>query len=209
MITREVSMRKRAIAYGEQRQFRLLEAFAIRRRLKAARHLLNLLLESQPDAKLSVLEVGCGFWGSNLSLLQKENASIEFTGVDLSVSRDVKNVKLIQADISTWKPAREFDAVVSLAVIEHLIDPLNHFRLLAASVKQGGLIGLTTPSPQSHFILQMLAKLRIFDSDEIQDHKIYLTETAIRLCAAGADLSIEEYKPFSFGLNQWVLMRKN
>lgn len=201
--------RNRGVSYGEKRRFQGLEAFAIRRRLRAARHVLDVLVANDPNGKFEVLELGCGFWGRNLSLLSKEYMNINFKGVDLSVSKNVSGVSLIEADISTWKPSQNYDAVLSLAVIEHLVDSLGHFELMAKCLRKGGFIGLTTPGPQAHFVLDALARLGIFDRSEIEDHKLYLTETGIHQLAVDSGFSVLEFKRFSLGMNQWVLMQKN
>jgi hypothetical protein len=57
-------------------------------------------------------------------------------------------------------------------------------------------------------VLSTLAKLGIFDGDEIRDHKSYYTEQGLRSLAAGANLKVEDYSQMSFGMNQWMLLRK-
>ena len=200
------TMQNRDISYGEQRKFGGLEAIAIRRRLKQAIHLLEGVAIQTPSA--NVLELGCGFWGSNLVTMKAIYPAMSFTGVDLSVSKDVTSVQMIQGNVTSWVPNRQFDVVLSLAVVEHLPDPQNHFRLLADCVKDTGRIGLTTPTPQSHFMLKILSRLGIFDRSEIDDHKSYLTESGIQTLATISKLTVEEFYTFSFGLNQWALLRK-
>ncbi len=209
MRVKESTVRDRDVSYGEHLRFRGLEAFAIRRRLKAARRLLDMLVKKDPNGKFDVLELGCGFWGQNLTILSEEYVNFSFTGVDLSVSKDVAGVQLVQADVSNWKSSRKYDVVLSLAVVEHLSEPQKHFNLMAECVEKRALVGLTTPSPQSHFTLHLLARLGIFDSSEIEDHRLYLTETGIRNMAGSSNLSVEEFRTFSFGMNQWSLMCKD
>lgn len=200
---------KREISYGENRRFTGLEAYAIRRRLKTARRVLDVLRADNPRGKNEVLELGCGFWGNNLSVLSEDYRNINFTGVDVSVAKDVSKIQLIQADISTWNPSRKYDAVLSLAVVEHVLDPQRHFNLMADCLRKGGLVGLTTPGAQAHFVLETLAKFGIFDRSEINDHKLYLTETGIKYLATDSGFTVEEFRIFSLGMNQWVLLRKN
>jgi trans-aconitate methyltransferase len=200
------TLQNRNISYGEKRKFGGLEAIAIRRRLKQALDLLRDISIQAPTAY--VLELGCGFWGSNLIAMEAVFPAMSFTGVDLSVSKDVSHIELIEANVSSWTPNRQFDVVLSLAVVEHLPDPQHHFGLLADCVKDAGRIGLTTPTPQSHFVLKVLSRLGIFDRSEIDDHKSYLTESGIRTLADISRLTFEELYTFSFGLNQWALMRK-
>ncbi len=200
---------KRNVSYGEKRTFRGLENFAIRRRLNKAQRLLKVMLNENPEKELQVLELGCGFWGRNLQMLSEDFPTAHFSGVDLTVTKEkIGPANLIQADLTRWKPGQSYDGVLSLAVLEHLLDPLQHFKLIANCLKKGGLVGLTTPTPPAHFVLEKLAALRIFDGAEIKDHQIYFTENGLANLAGEAGLIVEEYSQVSLGLNQWMLLRK-
>jgi trans-aconitate methyltransferase len=202
------TLETRGEAYGQQRRFAGLEAFAIGLRLKKARLLVEqLIAENMGD--LSLLELGCGYWGNNLVQLSKEFPQVQFSGVDVAVSAEpVQNIHLSAANLESWRPSEAYDAVLSLAVLEHLVDPRVHFALIAACLKPKGLCALTTPTPPSHMVLSTLADLGIFDADEIRDHKSYYTEQGLRSLAAGAKLKVENYSQMSFGMNQWILLRK-
>lgn len=199
---------KRSFSYGQQRAFRGLEEAAIQRRLVKARRLLDLVVSKRPGKQLDVLELGCGFWGRNLAGLQPDYLNVKFTGVDLSVSKNVAGIHLIQADLSVWQPEQTYDVVLSLAVVEHLLAPAAHFALIAKSLKKDGQAGLTTPTPQADLVLRMLGKLGIFDREEIEDHKLYLTQNGLESLAGQAGLAVEENYTFSLGMNQWMLTRK-
>lgn len=140
--------------------------------------------------------------------LQPDYLNVKLTGVDLSVSKETDGIKLIEADITDWKPEQIYDMVLSLAVAEHLLDPASHFALIAKCLKEGGLAGLTTPTPQADFVLRTLGKLGIFDRQEIEDHKLYLTQNGLQTLAKQAGLAVEECYTFSLGMNQWMLLRK-
>lgn len=209
MMAKDLAPEQRKISYGEARTFRGLEDLAIRRRLIKARKLLEILLHENPKTELQVLELGCGFWGRNLQMLSEDFAGVHFTGVDLTVAKEkTGSIDLVQADLTKWKPDRAYEGVLSLAVLEHLLDPQRHFELIAASLKTGGLAGLTTPTPPAHFVLEGLGRLGIFDRAEIKDHKMYFTEDGLRNLAKGAGLVVEEYREMSLGMNQWMLLRK-
>jgi trans-aconitate methyltransferase len=202
------TLETRGKAYGQQRHFTGLEAFAIGLRLKKARQLLERVIADRGPLA-SLLELGCGYWGSNLTHLAKEFPQVQFSGVDLAVSSEPsQNIQLSAANLEAWQPAQMYDAVLSLAVLEHLLDPKAHFALISACLKPGGLCALTTPTPPSHFVLSGLAKLGIFDAEEIRDHKSYYTERGLRSLAANADLVVEDYTQMSFGMNQSILLRK-
>jgi hypothetical protein len=195
-------------SYGQERNFRGLEAFAIRQRVGKSRWLLDQLFADNPGRDLSVIELGCGYRATNLQALSTEFENVAFTGVDLSVNTNSASVELIQANLAEWKPNKRYDGVLSLAVAEHLLDPRRHFHLIADCLEKGGLAGLTTPTPQAHLLLAALSRLGVFDRDEIHDHKLYLTQTGIEGMASEAGLRVEGYSQFSLGMNQWTLLRK-
>ena len=209
MSTESFSTDKRKSSYGEHRSFRGVENYAIERRMGKARLFLKKLRAEYPERQLQILELGCGFWGRNLQLLKKSFPSVQFTGVDLKVTPErMPLIELIQADITQWKPTEQYDGILSLAVVEHLLDPRQHFNLIADSLRSKGLACLTTPTPPAHFVLRVLAGLRVFDPAEISDHEIYFTETGLRNLAKGSNLVVEEYNQMTFGLNQSMLLRK-
>lgn len=203
-----VSQKQRGKSYGEQRTFRGLEDFAIRQRVSRTSVFLEQLRREHLGETLKVIELGCGFRGSNLMKLNARFSEVRFTGVDVSVDKENATVQLIQADLAAWKPTERYDGVLSLAVAEHLLDPAHHFALIAECLERGGLAGMTTPTPQAHVLLKALGRLRIFDREEIEDHKLYLTLTGLGAMAAQAGLKVEQYEQFSFGMNQWMLLRR-
>lgn len=209
-MTNKVLSDKRVHSYGEKRNFRGLEASAIKRRLNKASHLIKALILENPGKELHVLELGCGFWGRNLNTLSREFPKVHFTGVDLTVTDDRQEtlVNLMSADVSNWNSDRIYDGVLSLAVLEHLSDSIGHFALIKNCLKPRALAGLTTPTPSSHLVLETLAALGVFDREEINDHRAYFTETGLKTLAQESNLAVEEYAKMSLGMNQWILLRK-
>ena len=97
----------------------------------------------------SVLDVGCG---SAPAYRHWSGLGLQYTGVDWSRGQVVANQRrwpeaewhagsLYDVDLGS----RQFDAVVSLYVIEHLVWPHRAIAGLQRLVKPGGLLGLLTP----------------------------------------------------------------
>lgn len=137
----DLSVAKRKPSYGEQRSFRGLEDFAIRRRLKMARKFVDLLRHENPEKELQILELGCGFWERNPQMLSEDFAAVMFTGVDLKVTEEIRKgtIRLIAADITQWNIDQSYDGILSLAVLEHLLASAQHFALIASGLKKGWL----------------------------------------------------------------------
>jgi cyclopropane-fatty-acyl-phospholipid synthase len=103
-----------------------------------------------------VLDIGCG-WGGNLEYLSRERMVECAHGITLSpaqyreaVSRKLPGVSLWCVDYETFFPDRQYDALISIEMIDHLVSPQqqrqghaiaiyrNYFDRLAGWVKPGG-----------------------------------------------------------------------
>ncbi len=101
-----------------------------------------------------VLEVGCGTGRHTLRLAQAGNL---VTGIDLSPGmlavareklRGLGNVSLVEADfLQSGLSLRDFDAVVTALVLEHIADLQAFFVRIAASLKPGGAFYLSEIHP--------------------------------------------------------------
>jgi 2-polyprenyl-3-methyl-5-hydroxy-6-metoxy-1,4-benzoquinol methylase len=104
----------------------------------------------------------------------------------------------------------KFDKIVMLAVLEH-IEVNNVDNLLAEFkkvLKNKGQIILTTPTPISKPLLEILAKLGIINNDEIADHKKYYSKTDITELAHKNKLKLVSYKLFQLGFNSEIIFEK-
>lgn len=74
----------------------------------------------------SVLEVGCGFGRVGSHVLAR-NPGVSYTGLDVSpdlidgARRVLPDVELICADLATWDTDRQWDLVLSVSVLGHLL----------------------------------------------------------------------------------------
>lgn len=158
----------------------------------------------------SVLELGCGYHGSNLIELLKHYPGFQCLGIDRVVKpgTNTMNLTLLSGDISTWIPQKEVDIVLSLAVIEHLPEPCQHLRLISQALKPCGFAILTTPAPATHTLWSLLRRLHFIDISEGNVHMLYLTRQGVKILAEQAGLKVISQKRFEFGLNQIFLMEK-
>ncbi len=199
----------RSFSYGQNRRFSALERAAIQRRLRQVIKSLVRLTKDRPNTPIDVLELGCGYFASNLRQIKRLVPNARCMGVDLVVNQEVagrQDLELLEVELEAWRPPRTFDLVLSLAVAEHLVDIQGHFDLIAKSLRPNGIAVNTTPTPQAHVVLYALGKLGIVDVEEIADHKLYLTRTGISDLAQKASLRVLEYGLFQFGLNQHYVL---
>lgn len=83
--------------------------------------------EAGPDTR--VLDIGCG-WGSCLEYLVRARGVKEAHGVTLSTAqkdyvdqRNLPGVTVLLQDYATYEPARKYDALISIEMIDHLCSP--------------------------------------------------------------------------------------
>ena len=106
-----------------------------------------------------VLDLGCGYNG--FFLTKNKNRISGGTGIDVSVNEsnlDPK-IKLIRHDLNQALPFEEnfFDAVVSLANLEHLENPQQNLIEIFRVLRPGGILLLTTPSVYAKPVLEFLS----------------------------------------------------
>ena len=75
-------------------------------------------------------------------------------------------------------------------------------------LKKGGKIILTTPTPQSKWLLESLASLHILDKQNIEEHKHYWNMKEIYDLAEMNGLRVEFYEKFQLGFNQFAILVK-
>jgi len=103
-----------------------------------------------------------------------------------------------------------FDTIVMLAVIEHIdiYDVPQIFQKFKTCLREEGIIFITTPTPASKPILDLLGFFRILDKKNIEEHKHYWNKKELFASAHDSDLKIVCYKKFQFGLNQYLVLKK-
>ena len=101
-----------------------------------------------PDA--SILDMGCGN-GDLLAYLRDREPRMSLTGIDLAPQPPIQGVTLLHGDLYSTSFDRLFDAVISLAVIEHVPDVHTYMQNLAKITRPGGLIIIMTVNDRGVF----------------------------------------------------------
>lgn len=157
-----------------------------------------------------VLDLGCGYDGVLLQTLSSKIS--EGVGIDVSVTKNkvAKNIRLITSKKNRLPP-NHFDLAICLAVIEHLEDPQTFLNHAYKSLKSGGNLIITTPSPVAKPILEYLAfKVGVISKQEIKDHKKYYNTKELKelLAKSGFKSKNINIHTFSFGFNTFALAKK-
>jgi len=129
---------------------------------------------------------------------------LDFGGNEGELKKLVKgNYLVVNYDHSVMEN-RQFDTIVSLAVIEH-IDPDEVFMIFhkfKKTLNAGGRIFLTTPTKVAKPVLEFLAFLGILDKENIEEHKHYWSKEEIYDLADKTGFSVRRFKRFQLGFNQ-------
>ena len=104
-----------------------------------------------------------------------------------------------------------FDSIISLAVVEHIEvkEVFEIFKKFKKHLKPNGHIYLTTPTPKSKPVLELLASIGFLEKENIDEHKHYWNSKDLYLLAKKTGFKIKEYSTFQYGFNQAALMVVN
>jgi len=165
--------------------------------------------KSKPFLRGKILDYGCGT-GSLAPLVLPKN----YIGYDI----DESVIKKAQKDYPNYRfqanavpQSKSFDTVISLAVIEHVLDPITFLKELSGYLKINSLsrIILTTPHPSIEKIHNMGAKFGIFSRHASEEHQTLLGRNKIIEISNQTDLKLIRYDRFLLGANQLIVLGLN
>lgn len=155
-----------------------------------------------PYLRGRVLDFGCGSGALAALLHVDQYLGVEVDRVSLqqASSRFPKHRFVSGLPNSTDK----FDSIVSLAVIEHVIDPAQFLRTLAAYLDDTSTSRLvvTTPHPSVDWVHDVGAAIGLFSKHANEEHEDLLDRTKLEMAGNQAGLKLVSYHRFLFGTNQ-------
>jgi SAM-dependent methyltransferase len=161
-----------------------------------------------------VLNLGSGPF-LELTELSRQHKRFTLCDIDpraLSLAQRIHGSALAAADTVAANaplpyPDAHFDAVVSMDVVEHVVDPLPWLEGALRVLKPGGLLFLTTPNYASYSlralestVLEAIARKQGFSRRKLHPSKLDAPKLSSLLARAGAREAM--IKPISFG---WAL----
>ena len=156
-----------------------------------------------------VLDIGC----ADGALARFVPTLGGYLGVDPGIesSRGTSAGRLIKGLFPDDLPdaAETFDAIVMLAVLEHI--PVAAQAALAEACRRhlrpGGLVLITVPSPAVDYVLAVLKFLRVIDGMSLEEHYGFDVRR-VPDCFVGAGLQLVVHRRFQLGLNHSFVFRR-
>lgn len=170
----------------------LLSSYLQRKRFEAA----------APYLRGRIVDIGCG-----------SGALAAFVHADQYVGVEIDNASLQHASSrfpehcftpELPEKSEKFDTIVLLAVIEHVSDPAQFLRTLAAYLNDTptSRIVVTTPHPAFKWIHDAGSAIGLFSRHASEEHEDFLNYTKLEKAGNQAGLKIVSYHRFLFGANQ-------
>jgi SAM-dependent methyltransferase len=101
-----------------------------------------------------------------------------------------------------------YDAVLMLAILEHLPSPARALSRAAKVLVPGGRIVATTPHPFGQLPLEAGARLGLLSRHADEEHETLLDRAALERAADAAGLVVTAYSRFLAGLNQLAVLTR-
>ncbi len=176
-------LQTRQASYGETYNFSILDNFGIWLSLQKE------IAWAKKHKPKRVLDIGCGYHA--LLLNQLKPYSEELTGVDMSINKKMKGIKLIEKrldDNLSFLKSNSFDLVVMNNVLEHLRKPQPILNEIYRVLDHGGTYINVVPNWNGRYWLELAAfRWNLAPREEMNDHVTYFDERDVypMLFAAG------------------------
>jgi SAM-dependent methyltransferase len=174
------------------------------------------ILRSLPERSgLEVLELGCGFRAAQLVAL--ETRLKHGVGVDFEIAPELHALEKFTFYEGTIEetlpklPAKSFDAILLISVLEHLLDSVSLIQSAREMLKPSGVLLINVPTWLGKSFLEFSAfRLGLSPRLEMDDHKMYYDKRDLwpLLVRAGFKPSQIKLRYHKFHLNLFAVARR-
>lgn len=135
-------------------------------------------------------------------------ANTEYVGIDIRASSNSDFTFFQRNSLDDLSDLGLFDSVCLLAVIEHIPDYERLIENLSKSVRPGGQLILTTPTPLGDRMHHFFSSLDVVSKDASEDHCHIFTLPELRNLLLRHAFDVEYEALFFLGFNQVVVGKK-
>lgn len=143
-------------------------------------------LFSRTKGDVTLIDFGCGqdtlLYTYLLAEFPDSARRLRYIGVDPLVAAEKKhnNAQILRKKFETVSLPQKADLITMFAVLEHVDDPVLLLKKALTSLRTGGHMIITTPSPRAKLILEFLAYgIGYISKREIDEHKRYPTRSSL------------------------------
>lgn len=142
--------------------------------------------------------VGCDRNPDVLSEMRRRHPGAAFAAWDVDADEPPGEVRA----------GAPYDAILMLAILEHLPSPARALARAAALLAPSGRIVTTTPHPLGRLPLEAGARLGLLSRHADEEHETLLDRAALARAAEAAGLVVDVYSRFLAGLNQLAVLAR-
>jgi 2-polyprenyl-3-methyl-5-hydroxy-6-metoxy-1,4-benzoquinol methylase len=162
----------------------------------------------KPHLRGKVLDFGCGSGALAMELKPGDYVGFDIDEESLNEAKSGFPEHQFVGSLSGL--ADEFDTVVSLAVVEHVEDPVAFLEKLSSFLKnsESSRIVLTTPHPSVDWVHDLGAKVGLFSRHANEEHEELLDKAMLDDAGKKAGLDLILYQKFLFWANQLAVFSR-
>ncbi|MDD5748893.1 MAG: class I SAM-dependent methyltransferase [Actinomycetota bacterium] len=162
-----------------------------------------------------ILDIGCG----EANILKMFDYKIKnYVGIEYDstlvekLNEKYPDARFFQKDLDEdyLNLDMEFDAILLISVIEHILNLKHLLKECRMYLKPNGKIIIVTPTVTGNDIVHSLgAILGLFSKHARDDHIVIFNRKRLDNLATTLNLRIEKYRKFELGCNQLVILTRN
>ncbi len=127
---------------------------------------------------------------------------IDASSIETARSEHEEYLFLTKDEFDSRANPDRFDAVVALALMEHMPDPPAWLSEIGGLLKPNGRLILTTPHPRFRKMHELGALLGLFSREAADEHEILIDGELMSKFGPLAGMVVERSQPFLMGCNQ-------
>jgi SAM-dependent methyltransferase len=167
-----------------------------------------------PFIRGDVLEIGC----HDAATLERPNPALgRYVGTDIDeqalarARQRYPDREFVRNDIDRDPLGfdREFDVLLLVALIEHILNQRHLLEQCRAALRPGGSLVLTTPTPFGNDIVHRIGgRIGLFSRSVEEHHVVVYDKRRLRAAAEMSGFSLHHHRYFQFRCNQLAVLRR-